>query len=361
MDPARFPHAPHRLAPDSQNTCARIDPVMERRRFIEVIAGALLAAPLAAAAQEYKAGKVPRIGWLLSGSLESLEIRAVLGAFWQGARERGYVEGQNIVIEYRAAEGRIDHFPALATDLVRLKVDLIVAGSMPAARAARQATTTIPIVAPTMGDPVGDGFVTSLARPGGNITGLTFLGPELVPKRLELLKEALPKVSRVAGLWHPGNLSERTTKDMLSQTETAARALGVQLQLVGVRSPDELDRAFSTMARQRADALLMFPSAMLFNERRRVIDLAEKHRLPSVYAAKEFVELGGLISYGASITDLFRRAATYVDKILKGAKPADLPIEQPTKFDLVINLKTAKALGLTIPHSLLQRADEVIQ
>jgi ABC-type uncharacterized transport system substrate-binding protein len=333
--------------------------VIERRTFVATFAGSFLAAPLAGEAKQ--AANAPRIGWLLSGSLESPESRAVLSAFRQGARERGYVEGQNIVIEYRAAEGRIGHFPALATDLVRLKVDLIIAGSTPAARAARQATTTIPIVAPTMGDPVGDGFVASLARPGGNITGLTFLGPELVPKRLELLKEALPKVSRVAGLWHPGNLSERTTKDMLSQTETAARTLRMQLQLVEVRSPDELDRAFSTMARQRADALIMFPSAMLFNERQRVINLAEKHRLPSVYAAKEFVEIGGLISYGASITDSFRRAATYVDRILKGAKPGDLPVEQPTKFELVINLKTAKALGLSIPPSLLSRADEVIQ
>jgi ABC-type uncharacterized transport system substrate-binding protein len=331
---------------------------MDRRAFLAG-AATLFAAPLAAEGQQ--PAKVPRLGWLLSGSLESPESRAVLGAFRQEARDRGYVEGQNIVIEYRAAEGRIDRFPALATDLVRLKVDLIIAGSTPAARAAQQTTTTIPIVAPTMGDPVGDGFVASLARPGGNITGLTFLGPELVPKRLELLKEALPKVSRVAGLWHPGNLSERTTKDMLSQTETAARTLGVQLQLVGVRNPDELDRAFSTMARQRADALLIFPSAMLYNERRRVINLAEKHGLPSVYAAKEFVELGGLISYGANIPDLFRRAVTYVDKILKGAKPADLPVERPTKFEFVINLKTAKALGLTIPQSLLLKADQVIE
>jgi putative ABC transport system substrate-binding protein len=332
--------------------------VTTRRAFIGTLAG-MLAAPLSAQAQQ--PAKVPRIGWLLSGSLEAPETRALLGAFRQGAHERGYVEGQNIVIEYRPAEGRIDRFPALAADLVRLKVDLIVAGSTAAARAAQQATTTIPIVAPTMGDPVGDGFVASLARPGGNITGLTFLGPALTPKRLELLKEALPKISRLAGLWHPGALSEQTTKDMLSQTETAARTLGVRLQLVGVRSLDELDRAFSTIASQRADAFLMFPSAMFFNERRRVIDLAAKHRLPSVYVSKEFVELGGLISYGASIADLFRRAAVYVDKILKGAKPADLPVEQPTKFELVINLKTAKTLGLTMPPSLLQRADEVIQ
>ncbi len=307
-----------------------------RRAFIGTLA-CVLAAPLAAQAQQ--PGRVPRIGWLLTGSLEAPETRALLGAFRQGARELGYVEGQNIVVEYRAAEARLDRFPALASDLVRLKVDLIVAGSTAAARAAQQATTTIPIVAPTMGDPIGDGFVASLARPGGNITGLTFLGPELAPKRLELLKEALPKMSRLA----------------------AARTLGVQLHLVGVRSPDEIDRAFSTMARQRPDAFVMFPSVMFFIERRRVIDLAQKHRLPSIYVAREFVEPGGLISYGASIADLFRRTATYVDKILKGAKPADLPVEQPTKFELVINLKTAKALGLTLSPSLLARADEVIQ
>ena len=329
-----------------------------RRAFIGTLAG-VLAAPLAAHAQQPT--RVPRIGWLLTGSLESPETQAILDAFRQGARERGYVDGQNIVIEFRPAEGKIERFPALAADLVRLKVDLIVAGSTAAARAAQRATATMPILAPTMGDPVGDGFVASLARPGGNITGLTFLGPELAPKRLELLKEALPKVSRVVGLWHPGALSEGTAKDMLRQTEAAARNLGVRLQLEAVQGPDDLDRAFSTLARKRANAFLMFPSAMFFNERRRVVGLAERHRLPSVYVSKEFAELGGLVSYGASIPDLFRRAASYVDRIVKGAKPADLPIEQPTKFELVINLKTAKALGLAIPQSLLLRADTVIE
>jgi putative tryptophan/tyrosine transport system substrate-binding protein len=332
--------------------------VTTRRAFLATLAG-VLAAPLDVRAQQ--PAKVSRIGWLLTGSLEAPETRALLDAFRQGARELGYVEGQNIVVEYRAAEGRLDRFPALAAELVRLKVNLIVAGSTAAARAAQQATTTIPIVAPTMGDPAGDGLVASLARPGGNITGLTFLGPELAPKRLELLKETLPKMSRVVGIWHPGSLSERTAKDMLSQTETAARTLGVHLELVEVRSPDEIDRAFSTMARQRPDAFVMFPSVMFFIERRRVVDLADKHRLPTIYVSREFVDIGGLFSYGASIADLFRRTATYVDKILKGAKPADLPVEQPTKFELIVNLKTAKALGLTIPQSLLQRADEVIQ
>ena len=292
-------------------------------------------------------------------SLESPEIRGVLDSFRQGLRERGYVEGQNTVIEYRSADGKIERLPALAAELARLKVDLIIAGSTPMARAAQQATSTIPIVAPVMGDPVGDGLVASLARPGGNITGSTFLSPELVPKRLALLKEALPKVSRVAALWHPGAFGDRTTRDMLKQTEAAARALGVQLQLVEVRGLDEIDRAFSTMTKERPDALVVFPSPMLFGGRSRIVDLAAKHRLPSMTGNREYVEVGGLIAYGASVTDLYRRAATYVDKILKGAKPADLPVEQPTRFELVINLKTAKALGLTIPQSLLGRADEV--
>jgi putative ABC transport system substrate-binding protein len=333
--------------------------VTTRRTFIGTLAGALLTAPLATEAQQ--AAKVARIGCLVWLPLESPEARVPLEAFRQGLRERGYVEGQNIVIEYRSADGKIDRLPGLGTELARLKVDLIVVANTPMARAVQQATTTIPIVAWAMGDPVGDGLVASLARPGGNITGLTFLGPELVPKRLGLLKEALPKVTRIAALWHSGIFGERTTRDMLKGTEAAARALGVQLQLVEVRGPDEFDRAFSTMTRERADALIVFPSPALFNERRRIVALATKHRLPSMFNAREFVELGGLIGYGASITDLSRRAATYVDKILKGTKPADLPVEQPTKFELVINLKTAKALGLTIPQSLLQRADEVIQ
>jgi len=302
-----------------------------------------------------------RIGWLFTGSLESPETRLHRDALLEGLRERGYIEGQNIVIEYRPADGRIERFPRLASELVRLKIDLIVAANTPAARAAQQATTTIPIVVPVMGDSVGDGLVASLGRPGGNITGLTFLGPELVPKRVALLKEALPRVSRVAALWHPGGYSEGTTRDMLKQTEAAAQTLGLQLQLVAVRSPDELDRAFSTMTRERAEALLVFPSPMLFNERRRIDDLAVQHRLPSIAVAREFVELGGLMAYGASIPGLVRRSATYVDKIFKGARPGDLPVEEPTKFDLVINLKTAKAFGLAIPESLLQRADQVIE
>ena len=332
---------------------------MERRTFMALVSGGLLAAPLAAAAQQ--PARVARIGYLVSGSLESPEARASLDAFRQGLREQGYVEGQNLLIEYREADGKLERLPGLALKLARLKPDLIVAGATPAARAAKQATTTIPIVAPSMGDPVRDGLVVSLARPGANLTGSTFLGPELVPKRLELLKEALPKVSRVAVLWHPRAFGERTMKDMWTEIEAAVRTLAVQLQPAQVEGPDELDHTFTATGRGRPEALFTFPSTMLFSQRRRIVALAAKHRLPSMFNAREYVELGGLMGYGASISDLARRAAIYVGKILKGAKPGDLPIEQPTKFELVINLKTAKALGLTILPSLLLRADQVIE
>jgi putative ABC transport system substrate-binding protein len=317
----------------------------------------ILVAPLAAEAQ--RAGKVYRIGILPPGPIS--ERVHLWEAFRQGLRELGYVEGQNITLVFPSAEVRPERVPHLAAELVNLKVDLIVAGTTPAALAAKQATKTIPIVATSVADPVGDGLVASLARPGGNITGFTFLGPELVPKRLELLKEAIPGVSRVAALWHPAAYGEPTMRDMLKEIETAARALGVQLQLVRARGPDDFDRAFSAMTTERAGALIVFPSPMLYTERRGIVDLAAKHRLPTIYAWREPVEAGGLMSYGASIPDLYRRAATHVDKILKGAKPADLPVEQPTKFELVINLKTAKALGLTIPQSVLIRATQVIQ
>ena len=332
---------------------------MERRTFLIALGSGLLAAPLAAHAQQ--PARVARIGYLATGPLDSPEQRSVLDAFRQGLRELGYLEGQNIVVEVRHADGKIEWFPSRASELVRLKPDLIVAANTPAARAAQKATTTIPIVVPVMGDPVGDGLVANLARPGGNITGLTFIGPQLVPKRVALLKEALPTVARVAGLWHPGAYGERTMSDMMKETEAAARTLGLHLRLVAVQGPDELDRAFATIAGQRADALIVFPSPMLFSERKRIVELAAKHRLPSMSQDRAFVELGGLMSFGANITDLSRRSATYVDKILKGAKPGDLPVEQPTKFELVINMKTAKALGITIPQALLLRADEVIQ
>jgi putative ABC transport system substrate-binding protein len=332
---------------------------MDRRRFLATTLAATMAAPLAAGAQP--AAKAARIGFLVTGSLGSPAVALPLDAFRQGLRERGYVEGQTFILEQRGADGKIERLPGLADELVRLKVDLIFAVATPAARAAQKATTTIPIVVTAMGDPVGDGLVSSLARPGGNITGSTFLGPVLTPKRLELLKEMLPAMSRIGALWHPGAFGERATGDMLKETEVASHTLGVKLHLVGVRSTDELDRAFATMTRERAEAVLVFPSTMLFSERRRIADLAAKHRLPSMTNASEFVTLGCLISYGANLPDLAKRAAISADKILKGAKPADLPVEQPEKFELVVNLKTAKALGLTIPPSLLLRADHVIE
>jgi putative tryptophan/tyrosine transport system substrate-binding protein len=331
---------------------------MKRREVLGVIGGAA-AWPLGVWAQQPK--NVPRIGFLVTGSVEAPEGRATLKAFDQGLREYGYIDGQNVLVEVRSADLKVERFPALASELVRLNVDLIVASNTLAARAVQQATTTIPVVVPVMGDPVGDGLVASLARPGGNITGLTFLGPQLVPKRLALLKEALPSTSQVAALWHPGAYGERTMNDMMAEAEEAALILGVHLRLVAVHAPDDLDRAFSTVAGERADALLVFPSPMLFNQRKRIVDLAAEHRLPIMAMGKEFVQLGGFMSYGADVIDFNRRCVAYVDKILKGAKPADLPVQQPTKFELFINLKTAKTLGIEIPPSLVARADEVIE
>jgi len=330
-----------------------------RRAFMTALGSAVAVWPLAARAQQAK--KIPRIGFLTTGSLELPETPVMINAFRQGLRDLGYVEGANILVEYKAADSKIERFADQANDLVRLNVDVIVASNTPAALAAQQATATIPIVVPIMGDPVKDGLVSSLARPGGNITGLTFLGPELLPKRLALLKEALPSVSQLAALLHPHAYGESTMRDMMEQSEAAAKMLGVQLRLAAVQGPDDFDTAFSAMAQERADALLVFPSPMLFTERRRIVDFAAKHQLPSMAMAKEFAELGGLMTYGASLPGLMRRSANYVDKIINGAKPGDLPVQQPTKFDLVINIKTAKALGVDIPPSLLARADEVIE
>jgi putative tryptophan/tyrosine transport system substrate-binding protein len=329
---------------------------MERRTFLALVSGSLLAAPLAAEAQQ--AAKVARIGYLSPNQATSPHLRE---AFRQGLRDLGYVEGRNLVIEYRDAEGKVERVPALAAELVALKVDVIVASANLAALAAKQATTTLPIVFTAVGDPVTSGLVTSLSQPGGNVTGLCQLAPELVGKCLEQLKRAVPGVSRVAVLWPPGALPERMQKDMLKGAEVAGRPLGIRLQFVEARGPADFDRAFSEMTRARAGALTVLASAMFFGERRRLVELADKNRLPAVYPSREFVDAGGLMSYGSDLADMFRRAATYVDKILKGAKPADLPIEQPTKFEFVINLKTAKALGLTIPPSLLLRAHQVIE
>jgi putative ABC transport system substrate-binding protein len=315
-----------------------------------------LVSPSAAEAQQ--AAKVARIGYLSTNLAASPHL---LEAFRQGLRDLGYVEGRNVVIEYRGAEGKRERLPALAAELVALKVDVLVAITTLEALAAKQATSTIPVVFAAVADPVTSGLVTSLARSGGNVTGLSLLGPELVGKRLELLTQAVPGISRVAFLWYPRAVGERTEKDFLKGTDVAARALGVRLQVVEARGPENFDRAFSEMNTARADALTVSGAAMFANERSRLVDLAAKHRLPAVYAWREFVEAGGLMAYGPNVADLFRRAATYVDKILKGAKPGDLPVEQPTKFELVINLKTAKALKLTIPQSILARADQVIE
>ena len=319
-----------------------------------LVAVVLLALGVIAEAQQPK--KVPRIGFLFGSSLSANSARHE--AFRQGLRELGYVEGKNIVIDWRSAEEKLDRLPALAADLVYLKVDIIVTGGSSPTRAAKEATTTIPIVMAQDADPVGSGFVASLARPGGNITGLSTLAPELSGKRLEILKEVVPKLSRVAVL---GNSTEPGNAQMLGETERAAVVFGVKLQYVDVLSPKDIETAFRTASKARADAVLELPSFVFNSHRTEIAKLAVKSQLPAVYPQREFAEDGGLMSYGVSLTDLFRRAAGYVDKILKGAKPADLPVEQPMKFELVINLKTAKQIGLTIPQSVLYRADRVIK
>lgn len=329
---------------------------MRRRAFIGALGGAVVW-PLAVRAQQRV--KVPRIGYL-GYSPPALE-QHLLEAFRQGLRDFGYVEGKNVEIEYRSGEETLERLPALAAELVGINVDAIVTLATPGALAAKQTTNTIPIVVAAMADPARDGLVVSLAKPGGNITGSTFLGPELIPKRLGLLKEAMPEASRVAVLWHLGVYSKSTMADMLKETENAAHLLGVELQLLGAVGPNDFDDAFSAMSKGNADALLVFPSPMLYLEHRRIVDFVSKHRLPAVYPWREAVDDGGLIAYGASIPDMMRHAAILVHKILMGAKPAELPIEQPTKFELVVNLKTAKALGISIPPTLLVRADEVIE
>jgi putative ABC transport system substrate-binding protein len=330
---------------------------VSRRAFLASSAGFTVAARAAVAQQ---AGKVYRIGVLHTGALGSPETQAILDSFRQGLRERGYVDGRNIVLEYRAADGHIERLQGLANELVRLGVDVIVAVATPAGRAAQRATTTIPIVVSAMGDPVGDGLVASLARPGGNLTGTTFLGPKLVSKHLALLKEALPRAAVVAILWHPDAFSGSTMREMRGEAEAAAKTLGIRLQFVEVRNPGELDGAFSAMIPRRPDGLAVFPTPMFFAARRRIVTLAAKHRLPSIFNNREAVELGGLMGYGTNLRQLQHRTAAYVDRILKGAHPETLPVEQPGTFELVINLKTARALGLVIPPSLLAQADHVI-
>jgi putative tryptophan/tyrosine transport system substrate-binding protein len=316
----------------------------------------LVVAPLDASAQQTT--RPARIGYLATGG----NLPQPTEAFRRGLHDLGYVEGRNILTEYRSAEGKPERLPVLASELIALKVDVIVAaGGTSAALAAKQATKTIPIVFPAVGDPVTSGLIASLARPGGNLTGLALLSPELVGKCLEQIKEAVPWVSRVAVLWQPGSAPERAEKEMLSEADLAAGALGLKLYVVKARGPEDFPRAFAEMKRRQVDALTVLSSPVFASERRRIAELAVKNRLPTVFAFRAYADAGGLMSYGPSLADLFRRAATYVDKIIKGAKPADLPVEQPTTFELVVNLKTAKALGLTIPSSMLGRATHVIE
>jgi ABC-type uncharacterized transport system substrate-binding protein len=329
---------------------------MDRRAFITVVSSIILTAPSVIDAQQ--AARIPRIGYLATHMAINSHQHA---AFLQGLYDLGYVAGRSIAIEYRDADGKLERLPALATDLVALKVDVILtaAGTL-AALAARQASRTVPIVFVAVGNPVTSGLVSSLAHPGGNLTGLSAVTPELTSKWLELLKQAVPGVRRVAFVWQPGGLGD-ADQEVLSEAEVAARALSLRLQLVEARGPADIDKAFSEAIRARAGAVIVLSTPMFGSERRRLVDLAAKYRLPTMYSFRGYVDAGGLMSYGSNLADLFRRAANYVDKILKGAMPADLPVEQPTKFELVINLKTAKALGLTIPQSLLVRADQVIE
>jgi ABC-type uncharacterized transport system substrate-binding protein len=329
--------------------------VMNRRTFLSGLTLGTLAAPLAAEGQQ--PGKLYRVGILTNKASDPAEAR-LWQAFQLGLRERGWIEGRNILIEFRAAEGNTARLPELAAELVRLQVDLIVARASIWVQAAKEATTSIPIVFLTHADPVGTGHVASLARPGANITGLAVMMTDLAPKDLELLLSAVPVAKRIAVLWSPDAPSHAPA---LKALEEAGRTLRVQLQAVGVRTAAELEGAFATMARARAQAVLVLGTAIFLAERQRVAELAIKHRLPTMSIFKDNVEAGGLMSYSPDYDDLYRRGALYVDKILKGTKPADIPVEQPTKFELVINLKTAKALGLTIPPSILLRADQVIQ
>jgi putative ABC transport system substrate-binding protein len=325
-----------------------------RKIFCFALCVLVFAFTVSAEAQQPK--NVPQIGFLGFTSLSGIAAR--IEAFRQGLRELGYVDGKNIVIEYRSAEGKLDRLSELAAELVRLKVDVIVTSGPSVTRAVKEATTTIPIVMGFDTDPVGNGFVASLARPGGNITGLSVVSPELSGKQLELLKEIVPKLSRVAVLGtstNPGN------SQALKETELAAGAYTVQLQNLDVLSPKDIETAFRDASKGRAGAVLVLASPIIESHRTQIADLAAKNRLPAIYYAPEFVEAGGLMSYGTSFADLFRRAATYVDKILKGAKPGDLPVEQPKKFEFIINLKTAKQIGLTIPPNVLARADRVIK
>jgi putative ABC transport system substrate-binding protein len=330
-----------------------------RREFITAL---IVAAfwPFAAPAQQ--AAKIPQIGVLSLGRGDKSDASLkTLDAFVSALRELGYTEGLNIAFDRRFADGDANKLSGLAQELVEHRVDAIVALATPAARAAKRATSAIPIIGIAMADPVEDELASSLARPGGNVTGTTFLGPELVSKRLQLLKEIVPGLSRVVVLWHPHAYGERTMAGMLKEIESAAQSLGIKLQLVPAASPADLSSAFVAMTAERADGLIVFPSPMLFSQYSHIVTFAASNRLPAMYVAREGVELGGLVSYGVNLPDLSGATAIYLDKILRGAKPAELPVQQPTKFELVINLKTAGVLGLTISRDLLLIADEVIE
>jgi putative ABC transport system substrate-binding protein len=329
---------------------------MKRRDFILGLGGGALW-PLVARAQQ---NSMPVVGVLATGPPDLNEPN--ISAFRQGLTGLGYVEGRNLLIEYRWAEGKPERFPVLAAELVALKVDVILAaGGTLSALAAKQATTTLPIVFGSVGDPIAEGLVTSLARPGGNVTGLSNVTTDLIGKWLELLKQIVPGINLVAVLWKPDSVPESARQVRLKEANVSAQALGVQLQVVEALGPADLDRAFLEISANGAGALVVLTTPIFLLERQRIVDLAAKNRLPTVYASRNYVEVGGLISYGSSFTDLNRRAASYVDKILKGAKPSDLPVEQPIKFEFVINLKTAKTLGLLIPSGLVASADEVIE
>ena len=327
--------------------------MMDRRRFLLTSLAGVLAAPRAAAAQP---SRVPRLCFL--ALYPDSERPALYRGFIEGLHELGYDPGRNVAIEYLSADGRFDRFPALAADCVALKADVIVVQTTPGALAAKKATRTIPIVSGSSGDPVATGLVDSLARPGGNVTGLSNLGPGLSAKRLELLREVVPAISRATVLANGGDVIAAA---QIKEIERAAHLLGIKLRVRDVRTSRELPAAFASASRDGDEGLLTTIESLFATHRTQVVELAGRHRLPAVYPFREFVESGGLLSYGPDIGSLYRRAAAYVDKILKGAKPGDLPVEQPTKFELVINLKTAKALGLTIPPSLLARADQVIE
>jgi putative ABC transport system substrate-binding protein len=332
------------------------DRMTTRRRLVLALLAGALAAPLASFAQQ--PAKIARIGFLSPASpAGGWDTR--LQAFRDGLRELGYVEGKNLQLEVRWGEGKLERLPTLAAELVQLKVDVIVAASSPSVVAASHATRTIPIVMPLSSDPVGDGLVASLARPGGNITGLSVMSPELGEKRIQLLKEMYPKVSHaMAVLWNPDYVGMRAR---FEQARVAAPAVGLTVRSVEVRDTRELDAAFEAIAREHPEALLLLVDPLTLSQRSRIVEFAAEQRLPAIYETRDFVDVGGLISYGPNGLEQFRRAATYVDKILRGAKPADLPIEQPTKFELVINMRAAKALGIKIPESILLRADKVIE